>query len=303
MAEELMDVRKIWDGAAHNAFTDLIRFNGVWFCVFRESDNHISPEGKIRIIASDDGAIWDSRSIVSMPGVDLRDPKISITPAGKLMLNAAGAYDSSAPQRHQSFVWFSSDGVDWSDPVPIGDPNCWIWRVRWNRGKAYGVGYKTVEPLGTRLYASDEGSRFDPLVDRLFVEHVPNESTMAFQEDGVALCLIRRDGKIATAMLGRSEPDYREWTWKDLGLRIGGPNMIILPDGRIVAAFRRYGFEPWTSLNWLDPDASRVTEFLELPSGGDTSYPGLSWHDGILWVSYYSSHEERTSIYLAKVAL
>ena len=43
--------------------------------------------------------------------------------------------------------------------------------------------------------------------------------------------------------------------------------------------------------------------FLELPSGGDTSYPGLVWYDGILWVSYYSSHEGKTSIYLAKLTV
>ena len=41
---------------------------------------------------------------------------------------------------------------------------------------------------------------------------------------------------------------------------------------------------------------------LTLPSGGDTSYPGLVWHDGLLWISYYSSHEgKKSAIYLAKV--
>jgi len=54
---------------------------------------------------------------------------------------------------------------------------------------------------------------------------------------------------------------------------------------------------------WLDPQAGTLTEFLKLPSGGDTSYPGLVWHDGLLWVSYYSSHEGKTSVYLAKVKL
>ncbi len=42
---------------------------------------------------------------------------------------------------------------------------------------------------------------------------------------------------------------------------------------------------------------------LKLPSGGDTSYAGLVLHNGLLWVSYYSSHEEKTAIYLAKVKL
>jgi hypothetical protein len=40
---------------------------------------------------------------------------------------------------------------------------------------------------------------------------------------------------------------------------------------------------------------------LVLPSGGDCSYPGLAFFGGRLWVSYYSSHEGRTAIYLAIV--
>ena len=77
--------------------------------------------------------------------------------------------------------------------------------------------------------------------------------------------------------------------------------MIRLPDGRFVAAVRLYDGAARTSLAWLDPEAGTLAEFLKLPSGGDTSYPGLVWKDGILFVSYYSSHEGKTSIYLAKV--
>jgi len=43
--------------------------------------------------------------------------------------------------------------------------------------------------------------------------------------------------------------------------------------------------------------------FALLAFGGDTSYAGLVLHDGLLWVSYYSLHEGKTSIYLAKVQL
>ncbi|MBT5884330.1 MAG: exo-alpha-sialidase, partial [Planctomycetaceae bacterium] len=32
-------------------------------------------------------------------------------------------------------------------------------------------------------------------------------------------------------------------------------------------------------------------------------YPGLVMHNGLLWISYYSSHEQKTSIYLAKVRI
>ncbi len=79
--------------------------------------------------------------------------------------------------------------------------------------------------------------------------------------------------------------------------------MLRLPDGRIVAAGRLHDPKTHTALCWLDPEAGTLTEFLALPSGGDTSYPGLVFTKGVLWVSYYASHEGKTSIYLAKVRL
>jgi hypothetical protein len=42
-------------------------------------------------------------------------------------------------------------------------------------------------------------------------------------------------------------------------------------------------------------------EILRLPSGGDTSYAGMLMYGGYLWISYYSSHEGKTSVYIAKV--
>jgi hypothetical protein len=79
--------------------------------------------------------------------------------------------------------------------------------------------------------------------------------------------------------------------------------MFQLPDGRIIAVTRLYDGGTRTSLSWLDPQQGTLTEVLKLPSGGDTSYPGLVMHNGLLWISYYSSHEQRTSIYLAKVKI
>ncbi len=299
----LIDLRKIWDQAAHNALTDLMRFHDRWFCVFREGEDHISPEGKIRILVSDDAVRWDSAALLEIAKSDLRDPKISITPSGRLMLNAAAAFRPPSIQRHQSLVWFSENGIEWSAPRKIGVSDCWLWRVTWHQGIAYSVGYTTAEPLTTRLYSSADGISYTLMADNLCTEDFPNEATLLFQQDGTLLCLLRRDAGKAMAMLGSSSPPYAAWEWKNLGLRIGGPNLLKLPDGRMVAAIRRYGANPWTSLNFLDPVDGTLSEFLALPSSGDTSYAGLCWHEDILWVSYYSSHEQKTSIYLAKVKI
>ncbi len=91
-----------------------------------------------------------------------------------------------------------------------------------------------------------------------------------------------------------------------MGTRVGGPHILQLPDGRIVAAVRLYDGRVRTSLCWLNSETGALTEFQTLPSGGDTSYPGLVWHEDALWVSYYSAHEVgnkdfKTAVYMAKV--
>jgi len=121
-----------------------------------------------------------------------------------------------------------------------------------------------------------------------------------FDEDDVAHCLLRCSGP---AQLGTAEPPYTDWTWKVMNAPVGGPEMIRLPDGRLLGGGRLYDKRTRTSLFWIDPESAQLTEALTLPSGGDTSYPGMVLHDGVLHVSYYASHEGKSSIYFAKVEL
>src|SRR5438067_1024294 len=78
-------VKKVWGGGRHNAFTDLARFGGRWYCAFREGDAHVGGDGKLRVLASADGETWEPVALLTEPGVDLRDPKLSVTPDGRLM--------------------------------------------------------------------------------------------------------------------------------------------------------------------------------------------------------------------------
>jgi hypothetical protein len=302
-APELVEVRKIWDQAPHNAFTDLIRFKDEWFCVLREGRTHVSADGALRVLSSRDGQAWTSAALLTSTNGDLRDAKITLTSGDVLMLSGAIALPKGSPVTHRSLAWFSKDGRAWGEAFTIGEPNQWLWRTTWHKGAAYSVGYSTAGERFARLYSSKDGKQFEVLVPRLFEEGYPNESSILFQPDDAALCLLRRDGTPASGKLGVAQPPYTKWDWKDLGAKIGGPHQMRLPDGRIVAAVRLYDGAVRTSLVWIDPETGKLTEFLKLPSGGDCSYAGLVWHAGLLWVSYYSSHEGKTSIYLAKVKL
>ena len=298
---KLIDVHRIWDRAPHNAFTDLLHWRGRWYCTFREGQKHVSPDGALRVIASTEGKTWQPVARMTHPTADLRDPKLAVTPDNRLMLVGAGALHQPAAAKHRTFVWFSSDGATWTAPVQIGDDDFWLWRSTWHKGVAYCMAIGTGQEHMVRLYSSPDGVHFALIADRVQLNEYPNESTLRFLADDTALCLLRRDAGTCTALLGRAKPPYTTWAWQDLGVRIGGPQFIMLPDGRFVAGVRLYDGAQRTSLCWLDPQKGTIREALSLPSGGDTSYCGLVWHEGLLWVSYYATHEEKTAIYLAHV--
>jgi hypothetical protein len=320
---EIVSVEKIWDQGRHNAFTDLIRWHGKWYCVFREADAHVGGDGKIRVLESADGKAWQSVALVAEDGIDLRDPKLSITPQDRLMIVAGGSVykGTTKLQGRQPRVMFSADARKWTAPERVLEEGDWLWRLTWHEGKAYGVSYnadarKTKEakdaaqsskpaPPGPadwklKLVSSSDGVKYD-LITHLDVPGHPNETTLRFLPKGEMMALVRREGGNTFGWIGTSKPPYKEGRWQETKHRLGGPNFLPLPDGSLWAVSRVYPGGARTALVRLTRDSYEPV--LKFPSGGDTSYAGLVWHDGLLWVSYYSSHEGKTSIYLAKVRL
>ena len=309
---ELVEVNKIWDQAPHNAFTDLTRWKDQFYCAFREGRGHVSVDGRIRVLRSADAKAWDSAALVSFQGYDFRDAHLCVTPDDRLMLigGAAPRKEDSESAPTGSFVAFSEDGTEWTDPKIVVEPGRWLWCVTWYEGRAYGVSY-TAGP-GEKylsLLTSTDGLVYEPLVERLFDKGYPNETTLRFTADGTCYALVRRDGHgddPTSPMLGVSKPGYTEWQWHDLGSqfnRFGGPNLLQLTCGDWIAAGRMHQGGAHTALTHLDMQNKTMTRLLDLPSGGDTSYCGLLEHDGLLYMSYYSSHESKTSIYLAKLKI
>ena len=300
----LVSVRRIWSRAPHNAFTDLIRFNNRWYCALREAKNHAGDIGRVRVIRSADGTDWTSAALFSERGVDLRDPKLSVAPGRRLMLLMGGScYTEGKYTGRQPRVAFSLDGRAWDAPRSILSEGDWLWRVTWRGSQAYGVTYRVMDKdtWTVTLVTSGDGLSYRE-VCRLRVPGKPNEATVRFRRNGEAVALVRREGGNRSAWIGSSRPPYAAWQWKAARHRVGGPNFLILPSGCMWAAGRGWLPEgPRTLVARMDH--WRYVPALELPSAGDCSYPGLVWHRGLLWVSYYSSHEGKASIYLARIRL
>ncbi|MBL8218910.1 MAG: exo-alpha-sialidase [Bryobacterales bacterium] len=299
---EIVTLKKIWDQAGHSAFTDLIRFRNQWYCSFREAETHTKGDGKLRVLVSKDSESWQSAALLEEKDIDLRDPKLNVTPDGRLMMVAGGSVRSAtggyATRRPR--VAFSKDGKNWGQLHKIMEDEDWLWRVTWHKGRAYGVSYRGGGGLKTArsgaLYSSTDGLKWEKVTQ--LETSGTSETTLRFAGDEM-IAMVRCEYGERHGQIGVSKPPYKEWKWFDAGERFGGPNFIVLPDGSMVAGSRQSGEKATTVLARMGRD--KYEPVLTLPSGGDTSYPGLVWHENMLWVSYYSTHEGKTSIYLAKV--
>lgn len=297
----LIGVDQICNDAPHSAFTSLVRFQDQWVCAFRQASAHKEVrDARIRVLVSSDEKSWQTATNVKDPRGDIRDAKMAVMPDGRLMLLTCTQLFDTSDHNHQSIVWFTKDLKAWDGPFDVGEPDVWLWGIAWHKGVGYSVGYSTGKTRFVRLYKTTDGKQFEPLVQKLDVKGLfANESAIAFAPDDTAYILIRCDPD--PAFLATAQPPYTDWTIKQSDTRVGGPAITVTPDGRLLGGGRLYEPKPRTSLFWIDRDSAKISECLPLPSGGDTSYPGFVWENGVLNMSFYSSHEGNARIYLARV--
>ena len=133
-------------------------------------------------------------------------------------------------------------------------------------------------------------------------------SDYGLQFKAFGYCTVARGGGARNAEVLRAKPPYQTWTKADLGRYLGGPLLAKWGTRYLVGGRKQTEAGPRMTLAWLIGD--HLVERVELPSGGDNSYPGfVQLTNSTAWLSYYSSHEKDangkalTAIYLANLRL
>lgn len=297
----------IWDKSPHCAFTDLAEYNGKVYCCFREATSHV-PEnsagfGSIRILETTDGEKWESIGTISDPNYDLRDPKLSVTPDGRLML-LFGRYlpDSNSTHARTCAKFISDEELaqaqltngDIHEIVIEGNPDIshyWLWRIKWIDGRAFGVAYKNGQlPL---LVKSSDGINYT-IVSVL--DALGNEADIELLPDGRMLIVMRaQDGD---GFVGTSNPPFDKWEWQETSTLIHCPAILTVDGVTYIAGRSTWGTMLFTL---VDHD---IHTYALLPSeGGDNAYPGIVFRNNELWISYYGASDRGISVFLSKISL
>lgn len=309
---ELEDVQRVWDAAPHQASTDLVLHGSELVLAFREGDGHVGgADGVVRILTSTDGKSWTSRARVALEGIDLRDPELSATPEGDLLLLVgASRYEGKKLLGRTSKVARWAPGTDGElelvdariDPAVEG-PVGRLWPLAWRGSTGFGV---VDQPEGERwrqhLVATKDGVDFRE-VAAWDEDGRPSGTALRTRPDGSLVALVRREGD---ALIGSAPPPFADWTWAELPLSLEAPELLVLDDGRMLASGCRVvgadGSTRKTVIGEVDL-AGNWTELAALPSGGDTSDLGMALRGSELLVSYDASHGEKTAVHLARLRL
>lgn len=319
------NIRRVFHNGEHNAFTDLVQFNDMFYLTFRSCpDGHmVHPTASIIILSSTDGKQWNQVHRFSVEKRDTRDPHFLVF-KNRLFVYTGTWYcgETSPPykdydlNKHLGYAAWSEDGVKWNSPIMLeGTFGHYIWRANVFGEKAYLCGRRkkhfAMLPRGegsiveSAMLESDDGLIWR--TSALFQEVHGDETAFQFEFDGAIIAVGRRGRD--NGQLLRSQRPYTQWQRRELDCYIGGPLLTRWGDHYVVGGRRIIdGKEPRTSLCWLADD--QLHEFAELPSGGDNSYPGfIGLSPTRALVSWYSSHEKdgngkvMTAIYLADMEI
>lgn len=319
------NIRRIEHNGEHNAFTDLCRFQGRIWLAFRSCPNGhgVHPTSSIIVLSSDDGSEWSPEFRFSVPKRDVRDPHFLVFRDKLFVYTGAWYCGDSSPNsydmnQHLGFAAWTEDGKTWHGPKMLeGTYGHYVWRAATFGDKAYLCGRRKKLFVETATRAER-----DPLVESallesddglvwkrrgLFQETFGDETAFLFEPDGSILAVARSGGG-RNAQICRAKPPYSEFSRVDLDRYIGGPLVTKWGSRYVVGGRKMLGGPARCSLYWLADD--QLHEFAELPSGGDTSYPGfLETSPDKALLSWYSSHEKDadgktiTAIYLADLSI
>lgn len=289
-----LSVKTLFADGNHNAFPSACRFRNRLYLAFRSGTRHLTFDGVIRLMVSEDeGAHWREQETLRADG-DLRDPRLAVI-SGALHLFSGMRTPLPAKQwRVETRHWISADGLRFREAALHGlCPGTFLWSIASRNHLHVGAGYlhdlRTGNQLAT-LYRSVDGIRWEHWLD---LRTPGNETALAFGEDGALCGIIRNETPPYFLPTFFSISPGGRTKYHQMKLPLQGV-MLQSAGRRFLVASRRWDAPGRRNLRCELFHCNRCGELSPLailPSGGDCSYAtAVKQSDGQLLLFYYSSH-------------
>ena len=293
-------VEKVVADGKHNAFTALVRWKDQYWLAFRKGPSHAYGEADIYVLRSSDGHEWsEAHRVNALP--DDRDPEFIATDE-RLFL-----YDPALEgPKLTSFVTYTDDGRKWSAPQPVYEPRFIFWKPIKHGDRFYATAHRKddsdsgAKSREVHLITSTDGLKWEK-ISLMRAGNWESETTIYFPEEDRCVAFLRQKYPSGHGFILEAKAPYQEWTQRDAPVHFSG-HAVVEMDGVNYLFSRTMGGGKTGTMIYIVKNGD-ITPYCELPSGGDCSYPGAVKIGDEMLVSYYSTHEGSTNVYVARVPL
>jgi hypothetical protein len=296
-----IEVRKVFANGKHNAFTAMRRFKGDLWLAFRSGDAHNSATADVLVLRSKDGRDWQPAFTLDATKDD-RYPQFLVTEK-RLFLYSPGMNGAAL----DTWLVYTDDGLTWSAPRKVFEPQFILWKPCVHQGVFYAAAHKKDDSGGgkareVRLVKSTDGIQWDT-VSTIRAGNWESETTLFFGPGDHATAFLRQKYGSPQAQILESDPPYANWTARAADVTHFSGHSIHTFRGVTYLLTRTMGEKREAGASIYTFAGGKLTRYCDLPAGGDCAYLEAVEDGPNMLVSYYSTHEGATNIYLAVVPL
>ena len=317
-----METWTVVNDGKHNAFTDLLYWRGEFWLAYISSPSHFaSRHSRVVLLRSTDAKQWQQAAQFSGNGEDIRDPKLGII-HGRLFLFALLNKKFDA-EPYKTIVTHSTDGSKWSDFEDV-TPDGWLLGRPVSRDdQTYFAPAHRIDHGSAVLLRSTNGIAWD-IHATIQTGDRADETAVQLLSNGLMISASRVEagGGIfghpeAGTQISSAQAPFSEWTslTRSNVTRLDGP-VLFTHNDHLFAVGRRQvraaGQLRWqgsaigqkrSALFLIRKKDGELIHLTDLPSSGDTSYPGAVIVNEKLFISYYTNDPGRDPAWLLGMLL
>ncbi|MBI1903850.1 MAG: exo-alpha-sialidase [Planctomycetia bacterium] len=300
-------VRTVVADGKHNAFTAMVQWRGEFWLAFRKGAAHNSGDGDVIVLRSRDAETWTQALRLDVLPDD-RDPEFLATEK-RLFLYTPSMRGAELT----SYATYTDDGRAWSTAQQVYEPQYIFWKPIAHQDAAgriqfFATAHKKAEGneggkgRDVHLISSDDGLSWTK-VSTIRSGNWESETTIHFSADDHIVAFLREKYSLPGAFILEAKAPFADWKQREAGVHLSGHSVYTF--GGVTYLFSRTieGPDKKTGTRVYLYEGGKLVPYCDLPSGGDCSYPAAVPVGDEMLVSFYSSHEGTTNVYLAAVPL